>query len=98
MKNLILEIERIQLIRKKCKADELFCSNCGEVKDFVALYDITSLFETHTEKLLGFIKTNSIHYTETQSSEILVCVNSFLNCIQSHKQLRPIKLVQGGKQ
>ncbi len=98
MKSLVLEIERIQLIRKKCKAKEMFCRQCDEIEDFVKLDDVTDLFSTTKSKLFEFIQTRSIHYLENSSGEILLCINSFLSCIHTNKKLKPIKLVQGGKQ
>lgn len=98
MKNLILEIERVQLIHKKCKAEEKFCGECLDIKDFVMLNDIASLFSFQKMKLFEFINTNSIHNAESENGEIFICISSFLAYIQTqNKQMKPIKLISSTK-
>ncbi len=95
MKNLILEIERVQLIHKRCPAEEIFCKECREIKDFVKLKDVASIFCVEEEKLSEFVKSNLRHYTEAESGEMFICVSSLLSSINAGcKKINKLKILQ----
>ena len=94
-KTVVLEIERVQVIRKKCKAYSGFCANCRTEANFVELAQTARLFEIHITDLFRFIQTSGGHYTNNPGEEIFLCVNSFLECLRNHKNNSKIKMING---
>ena len=93
-RELIIEFERVQLVRKKAKTHLIFCRNCGREVDFVSLREASSLFGTHAENLLQFIKINNSHFETDANGEIYVCLISFLTAMKAKTNLSNIKLLR----
>lgn len=94
-KTVVLEIERVQVIRKKCQAYSRFCANCRTEVNFIELAQTARLFEVQIADLFGFIRTNGGHYMNNPGNEIFLCVNSFLACLSNHKNNSKIKMMNG---
>ena len=93
-RELIIEFERVQLVRKKAKTHLIFCRNCGREVDFVSLREAVSLFATPAENLLKFIKINQSHFETGANGEIHICLISFLACMKKNTNLTRIKLLK----
>jgi hypothetical protein len=93
-RELIIEFERVQLVRKKAKTHLLFCRHCGREVDFVSLREASSLFTTPPENLLQFIKINHSHFETDVDGEIYVCLISFLTCLKTKTNFPQIKLLK----
>jgi hypothetical protein len=93
-RELIIEFERVQLVRKKAKTHLIFCRNCGREVDFVSLREASSLFATPAENLLKFIKINQSHFETGAGGEIYVCLISFLTAMKKNTNLTGIKLLK----
>ena len=79
LREIIIEFERVQVVRKRARTHLLFCAACRAEADFVALGEASSLFNTETETLFQFIKTNTSHYETASGGEIFVCLPSLLS-------------------
>jgi hypothetical protein len=94
-RELIIEFERVRLVRKKAKTHLIFCRNCGREADFVSLREASSLFATPAENLLKFIKINQSHFeTSAADGEIYICLISFLTCMKKNTNPTGIKLIK----
>lgn len=93
-RELIIEFERVQLVRKKAKTHLIFCRSCGREVDFVSLREASSLFGTQAENLLQFIKINNSHFETGANGEIYVCLISFLTAMKAKTKLSNIKLLR----
>src|SRR6478672_10404933 len=93
-RELIIEFERVQLVRKKAKTHLIFCRNCGREVDFVSLREASALFGTQAENLLQFIKINNSHFEAGADGEIYVCLISFLTAMKAKTNLSNIKLLK----
>jgi hypothetical protein len=82
-RNIVLEIERIQLTRKRCRSHTQFCVDCLTESDFITAKEAALLFGTYPENLLRFIEVNSSHHTKDADGGVFICVNSFLDCVNS---------------
>jgi hypothetical protein len=94
-RELIIEFERVQLVRKKAKTHLIFCKSCGRDADFVSLREASTLFGTQIENLFRFIKINNSHYETNTDGEIYICLVSFLACMKSKTNISQIKLLEG---
>lgn len=92
-RNIVLEIERIQLTRKRCKSQPRFCSDCSTESDFIPAKEAALLFGTYPENLIHFIEINSSHYTKDADGAVFICVNSFLACVNSEVSGSKVRLV-----
>ena len=93
-RELIIEFERVQLVRKKAKTHLIFCRDCGREVDFISLHEASGLFGTQAEKLLQFIKLNRSHFETGAEGELYVCLISFLTCMKKNTNLTGIKLLK----
>ncbi len=92
-RELIIEFERVQVVRKKVKTHLLLCRDCGREVDFIGLREASSLFTTPTENLLQFIKINHSHFETGADGEIYVCLISFLAYMKRNTGLSGIKML-----
>lgn len=78
-REVVIEIEKIQVIRKRAKTHLLICSDCGESADFLALEKAAELFEIDKVDLVGFIEHNDCHYQTANTETVYLCVTSLLD-------------------
>lgn len=79
LREIVIEFERVQVVRKRARTHLFFCDACRAEADFVALREASSLFNTDVEILFQFIKTNASHYETSAGGEIFVCLPSLLS-------------------
>jgi hypothetical protein len=89
-REIVIEYERIQLIRKKAKTEFTHCDTCGRDSDFVAVDAAAELFEIHIDDLLAFINGNNCHHHARVKT--LVCINSLLATIKTRSLDHQLKL------
>ena len=77
-REIVIEVERIQLVRKRAKTNLHYCDKCEAVSDFVRLSDATRLFEIERDRLFAFIQENECHFIQAQQGEIQICLTSLL--------------------
>lgn len=92
-RELIIEFERVQLVRKKAKTHLVFCRNCGREVDFISLREASSLFSTPAENLLHFVKINHSHFETGANGEIYICLVSFLSAMKAKTNISQVKLI-----
>ena len=89
-REIVIEYERIQLIRKRAKTEIAHCRECGGGADVVSLIEAGELFETGHVDLFQFIKQNDCHYHVGDGNKIYLCVTSLLECMQHKNDIRRI--------
>ncbi|HEY8563751.1 MAG TPA: hypothetical protein VIL74_25455 [Pyrinomonadaceae bacterium] len=92
-REIVLEFERVQIVRKKARTHIVFCRKCGREVDFLALAEAAALFTTPTENLLRFIRVNNSHFETCADGAIQICLVSFLTAMKAKTNLSPIKLI-----
>jgi hypothetical protein len=93
-RELIIEFERVRIVRKKAKTHLIFCKSCGREADFVSLREASTIFDTQIETLFRFIKINKSHYETGTGGETYICLVSFLACMKSKTNISQIKLLK----
>ena len=81
-REIIVEFERIQLIRKRAKTNLARCERCGIDTDQVSLNETAELFEIPLNDLGKFIRQNDCHYNANGE----VCLTSLLAKLQTPLQ------------
>ena len=77
-REVVIEIERIQLVRKRAKTKLHYCEKCGGESDFVGLDDAARLFEVGQAHLFNFIQRNGSHFIDGISGDKQICLASLL--------------------
>ena len=92
-REIVLEFERVQLVRKKAQTHLIFCRSCGREVDFISVREAAILFTTRAEQLLQFVKVNKSHFETGADGELYLCLVSFLAAMQAKTNLSRIKLI-----
>lgn len=92
-REIIIEFERVQLIRKRAKTSLLNCHKCRRETDFIPLLEAAKLFSTNVEQLFQFIKINNSHFETAANGEIFICLVSLLTCMKTKTNISQIKLI-----
>lgn len=94
-REIVIEVERIQLVRKRARTNLHHCDKCKAVSDFVGLSDAARLFEIERDRLFAFIKENGCHYMGDVSYQQQICLTSLLDRMRAIGGGR--KLIQTSK-
>lgn len=94
LREIVIEFERVQVIRKRATTHLLRCRMCRQETDFITLIEASKLFGTDIDKLFAFIKTNQIHFEIVAEGEIFVCLYSLLKQMKAITNLSNIKLLE----
>lgn len=81
-REIVIEFEKIQIIRKRAKTTLVSCDGCENEADAVSLAEAADLFETSREELFRFIEQNECHYHVAIEDQIYLCVPSLLESMQ----------------
>lgn len=92
-REIVIEFERVQIVRKKAETHLDFCCECGREVDFVPLKEAAALFLTPTESLLHFVRVNNSHLTIDTDGEMIVCLASLLARMKAKSNVAQIKLI-----
>lgn len=84
-REIVIEFEKVQTIRKRAKTMLISCSGCQGDADAVSLADAAELFETSRHELVRFIEQNNCHYHIHLDDRIYLCVPSLLASMERHK-------------
>ena len=86
-REIVIEIERIQIIRKRAKTYLQLCSDCRCKVDFIPICQAAELFGTTTDDLFRFVNHGRCHYLTGVSGTILLCLDTFLSAIKQRPKL-----------
>ncbi len=91
-REIIIEYERIQIIRKRAATNVEFCGKCKKFADFLILNDAAELFTIPAEKLFRFALVNNNHYKTDADGRIFICLTSLLDFIKSSTNITKLEL------
>jgi hypothetical protein len=90
-KEIVVEIERLQIVRKRAKTHMSFCSGCRANSDFVSIREAASLFDTHETSLVNFVTANNCH-SHLEVAELHICLVSLLAVFRRSDRRPGLKL------
>jgi hypothetical protein len=93
-REIVIEFEKVQLIRKRASTSLRHCGGCGAATDAVSLIEAAALFETAPADLLQFIKQNACHHYVGFNGKIFLCVVSLLESMNQKNKIR-LSLAEG---
>lgn len=77
-REIIIEFERIRIIRKRARTSLEFCGQCRTEADFISFDEAATLFNTDPELLFQFINNTGSHYQTKGDGEIFICLKSLI--------------------
>ncbi len=92
-REIVIEFERVQLVRKKARTHIIFCRNCGREVDFISLREAVALFATQADNLLQFVRASGSHFESGADGEIYICLVSFLAAMKAKTNVSRIKMI-----
>ncbi len=92
-REIVIEYERIQLIRKRARTELASCSECSGQSDFVGLHEAAQLFEANESDLFRFAQNNDCHYRTIANTNIQLCITSLLACMKTKTLNQQIKMI-----
>lgn len=92
-REIVIEFERVQLIRKRAHTTIVNCSRCNSDVDFVTASLAAELFDIELDEFLGFVTRFGVH-RELEPTGTAICVPSLLAAMQQRHGNGP-KLIEG---
>jgi hypothetical protein len=87
-REIVIEFEKIQLIRKRARTEVRHCSGCKAASDTVSHTEAAELFETEPAKLFEFIRQNDCHHDTGHNGKTYLCVPSLIERLQQQNNIR----------
>lgn len=88
-REIVIEFEKVQLIRKRAKTTLAFCGSCGGEADFVELQAAARLFDTSDGDLATFVASNAVHI----DLDTKICIPSLLSVMHERNNVHEVKLI-----
>jgi hypothetical protein len=92
-REVVLEIERVKLVRKRMKTSIRFCRSCGRSTDFIQLIKAAGFFEVTASELFDFICLNHSHFQLGNEDEIYICLADLLAAMNKRVNLGAVKIL-----
>lgn len=91
-REIVIEFEKLQLVRKRAMTEIRFCERCQAEADFIALPTATNLFEIEAERLFPFVHSNG-GAVDTGNTDPFICLNALVKVLRSSNSDRRVKLL-----
>lgn len=92
-REIVVEIEKVHLIRRRAKTNLFFCVDCKRETDFISPDEAAALFMTDTGRILHFISANKCHFQSRANDVACICLAAFLEAVGSKIDGSRIKLI-----
>jgi hypothetical protein len=80
-REIVIEFEKVQLIRKRAKTTLGHCELCNAESDFVGIRSAAELFGITAKDLTQFVVNSAVHYANEEFGTA-ICVASLLSVMQ----------------
>lgn len=87
-REIVIEIERICMIRKRARTSLEYCEGCGTVSDVIRHAEAARLFEMPARDLFQFIQQSNSHYRVASDGNINLCVTSLIERMKWRQDVR----------
>lgn len=77
-RQLVIEIERVQTVRRRVPTTHGYCRDCGSSVDLIDIADLACVFEVSVADAVLQLRRRRIHMLHLAGGNISVCVDSLL--------------------
>lgn len=92
-REIVIEFEKVQMIRKRAKTIYTYCRRCGGEKDFVGVRTAAGLFGITIDELSAFASAYAVHIAAVGTDGRGICVASLLEVMHSKQSGNAPKLI-----
>ena len=92
-REIVIEFEKVLLIRKRAVTTLAYCRECSDTADFVGLSLAAELFGTADNDLARFIEVNAVHAEANGNGKVDICIPSMLNVMHEHTNGHGVRLI-----
>ena len=92
-REIVIEFERVQTIRKRAKTVLAHCIGCQAEKDFVTIVAAAELFGIDADQLGAFATENEVHLGSDGSQ---ICVSSLLEIMRKRQLQNGVRMIGNG--
>lgn len=78
-RHLVIEVERVQTVRRRVPTVRGHCRDCRAAADLVELSDLAHLFEVSVADAVLQLRGRGIHMQHPSDGNIVVCTSSLLD-------------------
>jgi hypothetical protein len=82
-REVVIEIERVQLVRNRARTQVRYCPDCGAETDFVSLIEAGALFMVDTDPMTSFIAVNPCHFQTRADGDVCICLIALLETMRT---------------
>lgn len=76
-REIVVEVERVLLVKKRARTHQMFCIDCSREADFVCSKDAARIFDIGEINIGRFLKSNGWH-TLTVEGCVFICTASLI--------------------
>ena len=77
IREIVVEVERILLEKKRARTHQMFCIDCSQEADFVCSKDAAHIFDIGEVNIGRFLKSNGWH-TLAVGGRVFICTASLI--------------------
>lgn len=91
-REIVIEFEKVQLIRKRAKTTLAYCKACNANADFVGIAAAAELFGISASDLTQFVVSSAVHHANEQT-DTAICVASLLAIMHERHNDGGVRLI-----
>ena len=76
---IVVERDQVLVIRRLDRQEPRWCAECGGQAQLVNIDEGAALIGISARAIFRRVETGQVHFTETETGALFVCVNSLLN-------------------
>jgi hypothetical protein len=85
-----IEVDHVMMVSRRQRAAGVWCSACGEEVLMLTPDEATSVSRVSTRAIFKMIETEQIHFSETTSGLIRLCLTSLVAAAASESKRSPL--------
>jgi hypothetical protein len=82
-REIVVEVERIKLLRKRARSHLMFCAECDSEADFISVKAAASLFSVCEKEVASFVEAHRCHGVNFAGTRSYICVGSLISVLRS---------------
>jgi len=92
-REVVLEIERTTVVRKRAKTKLAFCRECKSITDFITVARAAELFSITTFEMFEFSQSEVCHFRVDEGENIHLCLTDLLTAMSKRMRTGTVKLL-----
>ena len=87
-REVVVEYERREIVRRKARTIYAYCSGCGTLSDLIGIAAAAELFQITVEQLLAFAADKKCHIAAAADGAGTICLNDLTSQLKAERSNR----------